>query len=222
MVECRDRVQRALDSLAPGSDFSPRLKMQLQIALGVVLQHTTGPMQRTEADLAEALEIAEDLKDEGNQLLALWALWFYRMNMGEARTAHRLAEQFSVVAQRSVNAANALFGDRLLGNSLHFVGDQTAARHTFEHLLELYVKPSDQLQSIWFLYDLRVSVQLVLARVLLLQGSVNQATERARSSLADAESSSHTLSVCYAHAWGIYPIALTTGDYAAAEQSVAI
>jgi predicted ATPase/DNA-binding winged helix-turn-helix (wHTH) protein len=221
MTECRDRVQHALDSLDPASIRTAHLRMQLHIALGIVLQHTTGPVPRTEVDLVKALAIAESLNDAENQLLALWALWFYRLNKGEPWKGQLLAERFSEVARRTGDPANLLLGDRLMGNSLHFRGNQPEARRYFEHVLEFYVTPGDRFRSIWFLYDMRVAVQLVLARVLMLQGLYDQANDNAHASLAHAQAAGHNLSVCYAHAWAVYPIALMTGDIAAAERSVA-
>jgi predicted ATPase len=108
-----------------------------------------------------------------------------------------------------------------MGNSLHFRGNQPEARRYFEHILVHYDGPSGVLRSIWFLYDMRVAVQLVLARVLLLQGQVDQAMTHAQASLEHAREADHKLSVCYTIAWAVFPIELMTGDFAAAERSVA-
>jgi predicted ATPase len=56
-----------------------------------------------------------------------------------------------------------------------------------------------------------------LARVLWLQGFPDQATRAAHSTVADAHAANHTISLCLALAHAACPLALLTGDLAAAE-----
>src|SRR6202043_1250558 len=112
--------------------FSTRLRMHLQIPLGVALLHSSGLVERTEAVLAEALETAESLDDVVAQLRALWAMWSYRFNIGENRAAQPLAERFSRVAQRAGDAADVLVGDRLIGNTMHHSGHQQLAQRRLQ------------------------------------------------------------------------------------------
>src|SRR5260370_37796912 len=129
MVECRERTERALDSLEAGSNFSGHLRMRLQIPLGVALLHSSGLVERTEAVLADALETAESLDDAASHLRALWAMWSYRFNIGDNRAAQPLAERFSRVAHSVGDAAAVLVSDRHIGKQMHRSGNHRLAQH---------------------------------------------------------------------------------------------
>jgi predicted ATPase len=62
-----------------------------------------------------------------------------------------------------------------------------------------------------------VLMSVFLARVLWLQGFPDQATRAAHSSVEDAHAANHTISLCVALAYAACPLALLTGDLAAAE-----
>jgi predicted ATPase len=222
MVECTEWTERALDSLASDLNLSARLRMQLHIALGDALLHSTGFVERTGTVLAEALETAESLDDVVSHLRALWAMWSYRFNIGDNRAAQPLAERFSFIARHAGDTADLLVGDRLIGTTMHYSGSQPQARYHLQRVLNLYVAPSDQRHTMWFHHDQRVMARTALARVLSLQGSLDQAIQHAQTSLEDAQATDHTLSICYALGDAVCPIALMTGNLAAAERAVAM
>jgi predicted ATPase/DNA-binding winged helix-turn-helix (wHTH) protein len=222
MAECTERTERALDSLEPDLNLSARLRMQLHIALGDALLHSAGFVERTGMVLAEALETAERLDDVVSQLRALWAMWSYRFNIGDNRAAQPLAQRFSHLARDAGDRADVLVGDRLIGTTMHYSGSQSQARYHLQRVLDLYVAPSDQRHTMWFHHDQRVMARTALARVLSLQGSLDQAIQNAQTSLEDTQARDHILSMCYALGDAVCPIALMTGDLAAAERSVAM
>ena len=222
MAECRERTERALDSLASRSNLSVHLRMHLQIPLGVALLHSSGLVQRIEPVLAEALETAESLDDAAAQLRTLWAMWSYWFSIGDNHAAQSLAERFSRVAQRAGDAADVLVGDRLIGNTMHHSGHQQLAQRRLQRVVDRYVAPRDQRHTIWFLHDQRLMARTVLARVLALQGSLGKAIQNAQASLQAALAADHKLSICYALAEAVCPIALLTGDHATAARSLAM
>jgi predicted ATPase/DNA-binding winged helix-turn-helix (wHTH) protein len=222
VVECRERAERALDSLETELDLSAPLRMQLHIALGTALLHSTGVEEKAGMVLAKALEVAESLDDVDSQLRALWALWSYRYNSGDHRATQSLAEQFSRLARRKGDPADILVGDRLMGITMHYTGNQTRARHYLERMLKLYTAPSDQRHTLWFQQDQRVVTRLMLARVLCLQGFVDQASHVAEASLKEAQTTNQILTLRYVLGWAVCPISLMTGNLAAAERSVAM
>jgi predicted ATPase len=179
-------------------------------------------VERIEAVLAEALETAESLDDVASQLRALWAMWSYWFNIGDNRAAEPLAERFSQVAHRVGDAADVLVGDRLIGYTMHHSGNQELAQCRLHRVVDRYVAPSDHRHTIWFLHDQRLMARTALARVLALQGSMGTAIQNAQASLQAAQATDHKLSVCYALGEAVCPIALLTGDLAAAARSVAM
>jgi hypothetical protein len=63
----------------------------------------------------------------------------------------------------------------MMGSSKHFLGDQIGARRHLEQVLTHYAGTDHGRDVIRFGTDLRVSVHALLARVLRLQGFVDQA-----------------------------------------------
>jgi predicted ATPase len=221
MVECRGRVERALASFAPRSGRGGRREMQLVAALGVSLMQTKGPAPDTTAAWTRALEIAEAVDDTEYQLRALWGLWHFRVSRGECRAALALAERFCDRAANTANPAELLVGERMVGVSLHYLGDQTNARSYLEGMLSRYVAPAHRSHAIRFQYDQRVASRMVLARILWLQGFPDQALRTAQSNVEDARVIDHALSLCYAMEAACL-VALWSGDLPAAERSVAM
>jgi predicted ATPase len=216
MVECR-----ALASLEPHSGRGGRREMQLYAALGVSLMQTKGPAPDTTAAWTTALEIAERFDDIEYQLRALWGLWHFRVSRGECRAALALAERFCGQVAGNDNPAELLVGERMVGVSLHYLGDQTNARHHLERMLSRYVAPAHRSHAIRFQYDQQVASRMVLARILWLQGFPDQALRTAQSNAEDARAIDHALSLCYAlEAACLVP--LWSGDWVAAERSVAM
>jgi hypothetical protein len=187
---------------------------------GMVLSYTDGLVESTETALAKALDIAESLDDVDLQLQALWGMFTYRVNNGAQQEALSLAERFSRVARRTGDPADLLVGDRLTGGVLHYLGNQPEARRYLERVVDLYVAPSDRRHTICFVYDQRLLARHRLARVLWLQGFVDQAKRTAQASLEDARAAGHQVVVCTILSEVLCPIELMTGDLAAAERSV--
>ena len=220
--ECRARVERALASLVPEAGRSARQEMKLYAALGASLLFSKGPMPETEAVWAKALEIAESLGDTEYQLRALYGLWVCRLNRGECRVALTLAQRFYSLAQDRGDPADLPIGDRMIGISLHYWGDQTNARRHIERMLSSYVAPVQRSPLIRFQFDQRVVARGALARILWLQGFPDQARRTAQSTVDDARALDHAVSLCLALCEAACPVALFTGDLAAAESYVAM
>jgi predicted ATPase/DNA-binding winged helix-turn-helix (wHTH) protein len=217
--ECRERAERALNSLGPGSDLSSHLRIQLYTTLGVALVYTIGIVERTATILAKALEIAESLDDVDAQLQVRWAMWIYRFNNGEIRVARGLAKQFLRIARRAEDPVDIAGGYRLLGSTLHYEGDQSEARRCLERAVDVDIS-SDQRHLMWFHYDHGVMVRARSARVLLMQGLVDQAEKAGQAALGAAQRINHKLSICFALGETVCPLALMVGDLTAAERAL--
>ena len=221
MEECHTRVERALASL--GGDAAPgtRNSMQLYAALGLSLMYTKGAVPETRAALTHALEIAEMFDDTDYQLRALWGLCVDRLNNGMFREALAFAEKFCRVASDSSDPVDVPIGDRMMGLSLHYLGDQVNARRHFERMLSRYVAPVRRSHMIRFQFDQRVTAHVALAMVLWLQGYPDQAMRVIERNIEQARELNHELSLCNALAKAC-PVALLTGDLTAAARFVAM
>jgi predicted ATPase len=221
LEECRGRVERALARLDLAGEQGFRNEMRLHAALGMSLNYTTGPRSATEAAWAKTLEIAKALDDTEFQLRARRGLWAHHMNAGEYRRALEFAQDFRKLAETSTDPADLDFGDRMVALMLHYLGDQGSARGLLEQRLAHPSVSRPRSQTARFLLDQEVTVQALLSRILWLQGFADQATHTAQVAVDKATAIGHSLSLCHALAQAACPVALYTGDLAAAEGFVA-
>src|SRR5262249_61681654 len=108
------------------------------------------------------------------------------------------------------------------GASLHFLGEQTRARGYTEHMLGRYVAPLNRSDVVRFQFDQRVVARITLSRVLWLQGFAEQAMRTVQRAIDDALAIQHTLSLCNALGQAACPLAIATGDLAAADRYAAL
>lgn len=221
VAECRERVERALACPEIEQTLSARLRMQLYIAFGRVFVQSMGAEEQIGSVLSKGLEIATSIDDVDAELRALWAKWCYLDHKGEHGAAQSLAHRFAQAARRKGDSADILVGDRLIGYTAHYLGNQVDARRYLERVAEGYVAPSGQRHVIWFQHDQQVVAKVMLARVLCLQGFPDQAVQMARESLEQARASGQTLTLRYVLGWGLCPLSLMIGDLDAAADFVA-
>jgi predicted ATPase/DNA-binding winged helix-turn-helix (wHTH) protein len=219
--ECRGRAEQALASLDTGMSRDARREMKLRAALGASLMYTRGPVDpETGAAWTKALEIAESLDDAEYQLRSLRGLWNFHIASGRYRAALALAQRFHTLAASRSDPGDRLVGERLIGVSQHYLGDQPVARRHLERVFADHAAADHRSYMIRFQIDLLVAARVVLARVLWLQGFPDRAMRAAERSIEDARAADHAVSLCHALAVATCPIALLVGDLAAAEHYV--
>jgi predicted ATPase/DNA-binding winged helix-turn-helix (wHTH) protein len=222
LEECHSRVEQALACLGTDASPSARRHMQLFAALGITLLHKIGPKPEVKAAWTRVLELAEELDDRDYKVRALWGLWVSSINGGEYRAALEFAQRFRSIVSDSADPTELPIGDRLVGNSLYYLGDQTNARRHIEHMLRRYVRPVHRSHVVRFHFDQQMMAHAILARILWEQGLSDQALRVAQSSVEDAQAIGHALSLCLSLAVAMCPVALATGDLKQAEHAVAM
>lgn len=217
LLECRDRVERALASLAERPAPDTRREMQLRTAHLVALMETRGMSRDTIAAWTTVLHSAKRLADTDYQLAALWGLWLFHITRGEGRTALVLAERFCGLA---TNPADQLRGERMMGASLHYLGDQASARQILESVLGRHASAAPpQSRAVPFQYG-RPNARLILSRVLWLQGFPDQSRRLTEREVEDAGAIDLAVGVCYALEVA-FLVAVWSGDLVTAERHVA-
>jgi predicted ATPase/DNA-binding winged helix-turn-helix (wHTH) protein len=221
MVECTDRVERALEMLKPELNISVGLRAQLYVTLGFALLNTDGMAKRSGEVLSEGLRLAVSYDDAQLQLRAMWGIWSVNFNAGRYEEAKAAAEKVLLLAERTDDPVNLLVGHRIMGGALHFLGEQPKARF---HLAQMLDAPRRESRSnaMWFLLEEQVLAKALQARVLLLQGFIDQARGMAESSLDEATVVGDRLAICYALRNSVCPLAIATGDVTRAQSSVGI
>jgi predicted ATPase len=217
MAECRRRVDQAIAVVRTLASPDARRDMELAAALGSTLVYTSmGPEAR--AAWTSVLDIADGLGDVDYKLRALWGLWVDRLNNGGFREALTLAMRFYEVAASSVDPIDPLMGDRLIGIAHHFIGNQAEARRHIERMINRYVTPMQASHIIRFQFDQRVTARAFQARILWLTGYPDRASTIMAATVEEAVANGHVLTLCNTLGQGACPIALLTGDLAAAER----
>lgn len=221
MEECRERAKQALASLEHGERKDPRREMQLHAAVAAVLMNTAGAGADMSAAWTRVREIAEQLEDADYRLRALWGLWVDCRNRGgDYPRALVLAREFSDIAAGMANPADLSIADRMVGMTLHYLGDQAGARTHVERMLGRDVTPGHRSHIARFQFDQRVAARCMHALILLLQGFPDQAMDAAARNVDDAQATKHAVSLSYALAAGACPVALFIGDLTGAEHFV--
>jgi tetratricopeptide (TPR) repeat protein len=220
--ECRGRVERALAVLRAGPNHDTRREMKLYAALGASLTHTIGRRDAPEIGTAwtKALELATSLNDTRYQLHSLEGLYYVHSVSGRNAPALVIAQKFCSLAAASADPDDLQIGERMIGVTKHYLGDQPSARRHIERALAHHQASDHSGQIIPFQIDQRVSAGVFLSRILWLQGFPEQAMRAAESSVEAARAANHEISLCYALAYAACTIAFWVGDLAAAEHYV--
>ena len=220
VAECTDRVRHALSS--PAATLDAAQEMRLHAALAWSLMQTRGSVPETRTAWSRTLELAEALDDADHQLRAIWGLWAGLLNAGEFRPALALAERFTRIAIDRSDISDRLVGDRMVGYILHLLGEQTRARRLIERVVDDYAMPVVGARIIRFIFDQHATARCFLARILWLQGHADQATRLVEDIVERAQRGEDTLTLCQVLVQAACPVALFTGDLAAAARYVAL
>ena len=125
------------------------------------------------------------------------------------------------MAARSCDVAPQLIAERLVAAALLMSGELAAAQHRLSRVIDSYVTPRRMKNTAWAQYDSSILARALFARVLCLRGFLDQAVAHAQRSLEDARSQDLKHAQCEALRLAVCPVALLTGDLAAAEQGIA-
>ncbi len=218
MGECRTWVERALEHLDAAGDSAAQARMQLSAALGWSLMFAVGTARATRAAWQTTLDLAEQFNDTSYRLRGLWGLWVDSLNSGQQVLALELAQRFATIVAGSSTTIDLMIADRILGKSLHFMGDQMQARHHIESMLGRYAASAGRPLGARFQFDQQVTAHYFQARILWLLGLPDQATRIVETNIEEAHSIGNALSLSNVLGQAACPIALLNGDLAGAER----
>ncbi|GGF37480.1 transcriptional regulator [Aliidongia dinghuensis] len=212
-LECRDRIEAALQFLSSLPKPDVAMEMRLQAALGHALWYSASDADRLERAFGRALVLADEVGDVPIQLQALWGLWASRRAGGRYREALVFAEKYTTVARASGDEAARLLGGRILGLTHHYLGDQETARDLSEQVLRIGRRTGNVLNS-EFQVSHEITAATMLTRILWLQGLPDQATAMLQEAIAAAEQSGHWFSMYYTLCFAGCPLSLWIGNLA--------
>jgi len=215
-------AERALAVIEAESRHDLRNEMRLRSALGASVVYTQGPGEATDAAWLRALELATELGEADYEARALWGLWNARLYGGAPRIALGFAERFCNLAAKLGETPKLLMGERLIAISKHYLGEQAEAKRILENMLSRYERDLHRWHTAGFRVDHRIVGRANLARILWLQGALDQARSMSQGSLADAHALGHVMTLQYVLSETAIPLALLAGDLDAAGRLIAM
>jgi len=221
MEECRARVEQALMGIENDSSHAQRRNMKLFAGLGASLIPTQGPVPENAAAWRSALDIANRIGDTDYQLRALWGLCAYHVTLGEYRTALEFARRFRGLAEDIADPVSQSIGDRIIGYTLHFMGEQASARQHIASMLDRFAMLPSRSYAIRYQIDPTSTARSLLARILWLQGFPDRAVRTAEASVAEARLRAHAITLCQVLAEQC-AVELDVGNCPAAERCIAL
>jgi predicted ATPase/DNA-binding winged helix-turn-helix (wHTH) protein len=218
--ECRERIEQAIALFDEKVCRDARRDLLLFSSLAVAHLESTGDASKIDEAWSRAAELAEELNDSEYRIRSLWGLWLGRYFKGDYQGALQIATRFATLPDGAVGTADRFVGERILGVTLHILGDQTRARVHIENMLRGYVAPPGQLHIQRYHFDQQVAARTFYAQILWLQGFPDQALAAGNRALEDAMTLNHDFSVLYALVFGLCPLSLERGDYGVTEGEI--
>jgi predicted ATPase/DNA-binding winged helix-turn-helix (wHTH) protein len=210
--EWRTRVEHALEYLAELPSPQRAVESQLNVVLNL-LPATTEDADGSIRTAAAGAELSETSAIIKYQIQPLINSIVVEIEAGRYGNAVAMAGRLSLVTRGMPDTSAGLIADRLMAQAEHLAGRHRAARELAERVMRGsgMVIP---LAFSRFSLNAGVSMRILLARILWIEGLVDQAARVADECLGRAESDS-SYSLCQALALAACPIYLWRGDNAA-------
>ena len=172
--EVRDRIVVAL-SKAP--DAKPRdiiAEIRLNTAYSSVAQTQEASFSNADPWLKRAMELADEVGEAGRRVAPLMMLTTHSLARGDYQVGFRYAEATTEALAGSTDELAQLAADRVLAQAANYNGDNVLARTVANRVL---AHPARNIPLIYgsFQIDRLVTMRVVIARSLWLQGFANQA-----------------------------------------------
>jgi len=218
LPECHRWSERALLWLDDTTRGAAE-EMHLLTCLGTASLYMHGQSETAREALVKSVAIA-DARGDGLNRVGLRSLrHMFHFRGGEFGQAMQNATQCRAIAGTVEDPAAMALAHSILGRSLHMAGEHGAARVELEALMAQRAH-TRQAGTIYLGYDRHYRAEIALARTLWLQGYPDEAAERARQAVRDAERLDRPESLSVVLAWAA-SVFLWTGDLRSAEEQIA-
>lgn len=219
LPECHRWSERALLRLDDTTRGAAE-EMHLLACLGTASLYIHGQSEAARQALVNSVAIA-DACDDGLNRVGLRSLrHMFHFRGGEFGQAMQNATQCRAIAGTVEDPAAMALAHSILGRSLHMAGEHDAARAELEALMAQRAR-TRLASTIYLGYDRHYRAEIALARTLWLQGYPDEAAERVRQAVRDAERLDRPESLSVVLAWAA-SVFLWTGDLGSAEEQIAL
>ena len=223
-----DNVRAALDwcfsargDRALGLNLTAGYARWSRVDVGIPMLDVTDAARQPLNLLSRALDTAEAVDDLDAQARALIGLITHHSFSAEHDRTLAAARRLLLVTDRIGDVALSRIAGRLMGNALVMLGRPREAQEFLESYLNAYRSTNDQRESSESPVEHRALAHAFLSRALWLRGFIDQAKREAQASLDDLPATDVSFPLCRVLFYGACRIMPTTGDFAAAEESIA-
>ncbi len=196
-VEAISHLTKGLELIETLPDTPKRIQQELSllISLGPALSSTKGlAAPEVERVYTRARELSRQIGETPQRIQALRGLFGFYFLRAEHQTARGLGEQLLSLAQSVEDPAYLLEAHRVLGMTLFYRGELTAAREHLEQGIVLYNPLQHHAHAFLYGLDPGVSCRSYAAMVLHVLGYPDQALQKSHEALALAQQLSHPYS----------------------------
>lgn len=209
--ECRQRSTDALEGVEVPS-IDEHQEMLIQAALATSLTWSRGPIPANGHAWSRASNLASHLGDKEMQLQAEYGLWLFNLRSGRYAQALGHGKKMAELAMQQRDQAALLTARRLIGTSLHFLGNHAEALIEIESMLDSYARDGHHGSHFRFGLDQRVAGWAFLSRILVMMGSETKARRAAQVAIDEAMALDHACTLCCALVEGSCTVAALAGD----------
>ena len=191
MVEAEGQLRRALQLLSnlPASRERKRQELDLQVTLAVALVESKGHVHPEVSEIlgcARSLIVETEATGTILHFSVLYGLWVAQYLGGERTAALEKANEFLSLAEFQTQSGLLLVGHRLVGSSLIFTANYSAALTHLNRAAALYDPRQHQELALRFGADMGITAMCSRALALWHRGYFDQARRAADEGLRQA------------------------------------
>jgi len=200
-VEAINHLTKGLEVLMTLPDNLERARQELdvQTTLGPVLMAVKGQSSPdTERAYARARELCQQVGETPQLFPVLYGLFRFHMVRAELQATRELAEQLFTLAQRVQDPALLLEANRVLGQTMFWLGEMAPARANLEQAMAFYDPQQHRSHAFVYGQDPIVACRSFTAMPIWVLGYPDQALQSIHEALTLAQELTHPFSLAFA------------------------
>jgi predicted ATPase/DNA-binding winged helix-turn-helix (wHTH) protein len=217
--EFKMRAKVALAALATLSPPQPVAEIRIRCVLGWISMNTDMDPVKIDTAFKNALSLAHTVEGVAHRIEPLLGFVVHSLELGDYEAATRFSAEMHRCAVEAEDPLAILLADRAAAQACHWLGDHSRARQLAQRVIR-HPAISIPLSYSQTSVDRKMSMRIVLARTMWIEGRAEQASHVMQDCMEIAYSDS-PFAIGQGLALGACPIALWRGDDAEAERLIA-
>jgi predicted ATPase len=222
MAESLLWLDKAIATSETSIALEPLTELKLLAQLGIARQYTSGWNASTAAVWGRVLDLADAAGSDEFRQRGCWGLWGASCAFGQHAEGLEYARRISQLEERNLREGEIRVGDRLVGTSLHLLGEHT---NSWPFILKMLgqadaVDSGLFAQAPYYEYDQLAATYAIGARIRWLMGRPNEAIGLVKKGISRCQKIQHPVSSCHVLASGACPVSILVGDVKGAAEYI--